>query len=651
LSPSEGRFSGGTARPGAAARKALLVLGLVAAVALSAAAARKWWVAGKSPPARAEGEPAPAYQTPYVNARPGVRYLGTAACAECHPRRAISYAQHPMGRSLAPVAEATALEHYGPESRNTFESQGTRFEVERRGGRVFHKEVHRDARGKEVAAVQAEVQFALGSGRQGRSYLVDRDGYLFESPISWYSERRRWDLSPGYEKKFLSFRRGITEQCLDCHSDGADHVEHTENRYREPVFRGHAIGCERCHGPGELHVASRRRGDDPDHIDYTIVNPRDLEPALREAVCQQCHLQGEARVVRRGRSLGEYRPGLPLHRFLSTFVRPPELTEGHKSVGHVEQMSVSRCFRESGGRLGCISCHDPHVLPAPEKRAAYYRGRCLQCHEEAGCSLPLPVRREQAGDRCADCHMPPSASTNIAHTAVTDHRILRRPDQPPRLPVERRPGEIPLVYFYRELVGESGGDVARDLGVAMIETARRMESDGLARTIGSRALPLLDRAVQEAPDDLVAWEARGYALWLVGSAEGALRASETALAHAPQREVALADAGLFAAKLGRADLAVSYWRRVLEVNPWQEPPHFNIGRVLAEREDWEGVLRECRAGLQVDPTSVESRVLLVLYYAKTGRHDRARAEFESVLALKPPDEERLRSWFAGLELP
>ena len=38
------------------------------------------------------------------------------------------------------------------------------------------------------------------------------------------------------------------------------------DRLREQ-FRGHGIGCERCHGPGELHVAAR--GEE----DGTIVNP------------------------------------------------------------------------------------------------------------------------------------------------------------------------------------------------------------------------------------------------------------------------------------------------------------------------------------------------------------------------------------------
>ena len=55
-------------------------------------------------------------------------------------------------------------------------------------------------------------------------------------------------------------------------------------------------------------------------------------------------------------------------------------------------MKKSRCFLESGGRLDCTSCHDPHELPAREERTEFYRQQCLACHETNGCYLAEPVR-------------------------------------------------------------------------------------------------------------------------------------------------------------------------------------------------------------------------------------------------------------------
>jgi hypothetical protein len=139
-----------------------------------------------------------------------------------------------------------------------------------------------------------------------------------KSLITWYSRKQKWDLSPCYEKDNLHFERFIKPACLFCHSNRFDHVAGTENRYRPPNFMGHAIGCERCHGPGELHVRTPERlSDEPPNI----VNPARLQPALREAVCQQCYLQGDIRIVRAGRSLSDYRPGLPLSSVESVFVK------------------------------------------------------------------------------------------------------------------------------------------------------------------------------------------------------------------------------------------------------------------------------------------------------------------------------------------
>ena len=221
--------------------------------------------------------------SPFANVRPEVRYVGDEACAGCHRALAESYRQHPMGRSLAPAATARAVERYDGAAHNPFEAGGFRYRVDRRGERIFHKET---AAAGAVEA-EAEVGFAVGSGRRGRSYLIARDGYLFQSPLAWYPLKGIWDLSPSYDKVNPHFGRPITPGCLFCHCNEAEPDGHAVNRFRAPLFRGHAIGCERCHGPGAEHVRTRTAGKAPaGRVDYTIVNPRHLEPALREGACQ-----------------------------------------------------------------------------------------------------------------------------------------------------------------------------------------------------------------------------------------------------------------------------------------------------------------------------------------------------------------------------
>jgi Tetratricopeptide repeat/Doubled CXXCH motif (Paired_CXXCH_1)/Cytochrome c554 and c-prime len=624
--------------------------GLLAACILAGLAAG--WVAvgyrprpTTSPPAD-DTDPRLTFPTPYRSVRPDVRYVGDAGCADCHPTQAETYRQHPMGRSLAPVAAAVPVERYTAAAHNPFEAVGARFFVDRQGERVSHREVRADAQGRVLAETTAEVRYAVGSGSHARSYLIDRDGTLSQSPITWYTQKQRWDLSPGFENLHDRFERVVRPECLFCHANGALPVEHGVNRYREPIFEGYSIGCERCHGPGELHVQRRERGDVVNGLDDTIVNPARLEPALRESVCQQCHLEGEQRVVRRGRGVFDFRPGLPLDRFWSVFVLPPEKADP-KVVSSVEQMYASRCFQRSDGRLGCVSCHDPHALPAATERVAFYRDRCLTCHAERGCSLPPAARRAQEPqDNCAACHMPRLNSADVAHVAVTDHRIPRRGASDPGADRPPAGGAVTLVAFGGEQTDPRAGGVARDRGVALVETARGRAAR--ARGLAEQALPLLEAALREAPDDVPAGEARAYALGLLGRVTDALAADEAVLRQAPARETALEDAATFAEALGRPDDALAYWRRALAVNPASSRYRFHVARLLAGRGDWPQALAEAEAVLRLSPGNVEARLLRIAAWVRTGRKDQARGEFDAVLALDPPEPEKLRRWFADL---
>src|SRR5262249_14987360 len=204
--------------------------------------------------------------------------------------------------------------------------------VERRGAQVVHQELRRAADGRVLTALEAEVQYVLGSGTHGRAYLIQRDGFLFQSPISWYTRGQVWGLDPSagtYESR--QFYRPVSTRCLFCHGNDARPVADTLNRSEVPPFRSPAIGCERCHGPGELHVARRERGEPVADLDDTIVNPQHLKSELREAVCWQCHLQGEVRILPHGRQLFDYRPGLPLADYWSIFGAPRRLTADPRS--------------------------------------------------------------------------------------------------------------------------------------------------------------------------------------------------------------------------------------------------------------------------------------------------------------------------------
>jgi hypothetical protein len=639
-------------------------MGVFIAAGLALSAAVFVWLRSGSPDSdRRVSAPLPPLTTsPFLNTKPGVEYVGDAGCAGCHRDQTRAYRGHPMGRSLFTPAEAPPSEDYEHKT-NPFRFGQFNFQVVRQGGKLIHKEWCEDAKGTVVAQVEAPIAYVVGSGAQARSYIYERDGFLFQSPITWFTrEPKHWHLSPGYEKTLHHFERRIESRCLYCHAQEARPVEHTVNRYHEPAFTQLAIGCERCHGPGALHVASRKKGAQPEDVDYTIVNPRHLTPVLREAVCEQCHLQGEAIIPRRGRLQTDYRPGLPLHEYVSVFVRPPEVGDAQLIVGHVEQMHLSACFKKSGGKFGCTSCHDPHSVPPREEKIAFYRQRCLACHgagpevdkmsvQAPACSLPRAERTaKDPRDNCLLCHMKSSGSSNATHLAVTDHRVPRHAERPPKPPPSGLGrGDIPLLSFHRDLLDAKDEDRPRDVALAMMyvaSLAQDLGADPIREHLSRGALPLLDKAVARAPNDLPALEGRGFALLGQRQPDEGLKVFDAVLGQAADREVALAGAAQAAEASDNLDLAVKYGRRLTEKYPYFAGYHARLALLHAKRLAWPQVLEAAQAAVRADPFRAEARALLLTAYLEMGNPGRAQVEFDTLGVIDPPYQQKLRPWFA-----
>jgi hypothetical protein len=532
-------------------------------------------------------DPRLTFATRFHNVNPEVQYVGDDECARCHGELVRKFRNNPMGRSITPITVQDHLEYFDANAHNPFEANGFRFRAERAENRLFHHETRLAKQDEDPISFTAEVHYAIGSGTRARSYLINRENRLFQSALTWYSQRGVWDLSPGFSANPHS-DRPITAECLFCHANQVEPMTDTVNQYRSPLFRGEAIGCERCHGPGQLHVALREKDPKVDAVDESIVNPRHLEPSLREAVCEQCHLQGAIRVLRRGREVFDFRPGLPLNLFWSVYLNPVENDDAHAAVSQVEQMYSSRCYLGSEGKLGCVSCHDPHEAPLAEKKAEFYQRRCLACHETKGCSLGKDVRLQKLDD-CVSCHMPRATVTDVAHTAIASHLILRRatsdlPSSPKENGTRASPTE--LVLFRERVRNGDDREFRRDLAIAQMRLAETRQLNRDQRTrLSHSALPLLEEAVQWWPDDIAAWEAKGHALSVLNRKAEALAAFDSVLGRFPERESALMDAALLAGQLGRRDLAVDLWRRGLRVNPFSSRAHFELAKLLLLRED------------------------------------------------------------------
>jgi hypothetical protein len=396
-----------------------------------------------------------------------------------------------MGRSISvPTVETSpsgAFEH-GPSD--------TVFRVSSPSGAVLH-EMERSGR----KAVYSP-RWTIGSGNHGSSYVIAIGDALFQSPISWYTMRQRWDLSPGFENDAQpDFFRPVTADCFSCHAGSARPHPGTLNRYFDPPFQPASIGCDRCHGDPAGHLADAKRSN--------IVNPARLEPARRDAVCEQCHLSGEARIPHPGKAFSDFRPGMRMEQVFSVYVKQTAGDlNGLKVVSHSEQMVRSACFMKSK-TMWCGSCHDPHRASSGD--AAWYRDKCLGCHE----SERMTLHRVRAGEDCASCHMPTIRAYDGGHTAFTDHQI--------RVSGKAKPGsDTGHLRAWRE-PDETLRN--RNLGLAYISVAAR---DGSA----SRMLAGLKLLGSEPADGAVE-TARGLVLLRTGKAAEAVQAFRRAVDEQP----------------------------------------------------------------------------------------------------------------------
>jgi hypothetical protein len=600
-------------------RSVVVTLACIGAVTVAALLAWYLGLFGARPDSLAP-DPRLSYHGPFKNVHPDVAYVNDAACAECHPRHAETFGQHPMARTLMPIDQVGPLP-LDAAAHHPFEALGQQFQVSHRGGRTSHARTAVDPDGRPLFAHELEVQLAIGSGTHGHSFLSVRGTTVWQSPISWFTHAKRWDLSPGFTPDVLVGRR-VGGECLFCHSNGTNEDPEDDMALRAPIFpKGHGIGCQRCHGPGGEHVknpgiVATTAGE----LDPTIVNPAHLASHLRESVCWQCHLEGHVRVLRRGRQRYDYRPGMPLEDFEAIFVDEAE-TNFDAVVNHVEQMMQSRCYRQSAGpkQMGCVSCHDPHEKPPPDERVRHFRAACLKCHGDDACSLPRPARLAQhKDDSCVACHMRSLPTSDIVHASITDHRIPRR--AAPRVPTGRMAEVQNLMPVFESQRDKDDLELARDRAVASAVLVVR------GRTVRDPLYRELEAAFRRHPSDLVS--KRHFAIALIERHDeaGALPLIEEIRARQPNNEQAILAHAIACSRLGRVKEALDSWHHLIQIDPLRGAYRRPLLDLLVLEQLWDQAVREAQSWVAIDPGLPEAHAILRDIFVTLGRTDEANEQ-------------------------
>ena len=262
--------------------------------------------------------------------------------------------------------------------------------------------------------------------------------------------------------------------------------------------------------------------------------------------------------------------------YVSYFVHDSAPKAAVGAVTQVEALALSACKRASGARLSCITCHNPHDRPT-QNRVQYFRGKCLDCHSAPKyASAHYPENPD-----CASCHMRRNQAGDIPHQQVTDHRILRVPEEAVTLAGDADPHALtPVLHAPLD---------DRDWGLAYAKLAHTY------RTVIEIAYQYLRRARGLYPQDADVLAELAFLSEAKNLEQDALGYYEQALKIDPTNAFAGSRLGLLYWRAGDARRAISFWAPV-----FNRDPHF-VGMNLAEAE--------CSVGNRTRSVEVLKRLL------------------------------------------
>jgi predicted CXXCH cytochrome family protein len=449
--------------------------------------------------------------------------VSDASCAKCHAEIYNKYLATPMANASGAAGEK-------PHPPNT---------VRTRAGASYSITNHANEGSANVLNVRGNgesrsmsLDYFLGSGHLGTTYIYGADGFLFESPIAWYAASGNFDMKPGLAEMTRSVPAlPLQSGCLRCHMSEVRRSDPgTLNHYSSSAFLHTGVTCEACHGDSTGHVSSGGK--------IKVVDPARLADGKRDSICINCHLEGDVLVERAGRSALDFAPGKSITDFVSYYVYGGKDATA-RAVSEVEQFAQSGCKRASGEKMSCTSCHDPHITPSKDERVSFYRSKCLRCHSAGN----FAESHHSENKDCTSCHMKQTGAENIPHVAWTDHRILR-------VPQVARPQGAPATKELAAIFPGSG--TKRDLAMAYYK----------AMLAGDKSL------------EPVAWaQLNGVRNDMAGDSE------------------ALDALGVMTAARGEEQAAADLFRKVLLINGDDLTALSNLGTIMAKAHNLEEAQR------------------------------------------------------------
>lgn len=343
-------------------------------------------------------------------------YVGKQVCGECHAENHRLHAAHGHAHTFRAADEPEVVEKFSGRTYTTPEGYGT-----------YTYESGKDGLLAKIPAKFGDqpfqLQYALGSGHHGMTLLSlvpdPKEGTVgIEHRASWYRNGDQLGATPGQlhtQPETLSELFGqkhvgeVMRKCVDCHVttgtiENQGIVNLTPN-----------VNCEKCHGPGSVHVQQARSMNPPPPFS---VGKQDWNAEAEIQLCGDCHRMPAA-------------------------ISQTELREYPKPLTRFQPIGLlrSECYLESEGQLKCTTCHDPHTtITAIEPQV--YIDKCIECHHseataselatepkttKTSSAKPHTVCPVSATTNCIECHMP-STTIDEYGTEFHDHWIRIHPE-------------------------------------------------------------------------------------------------------------------------------------------------------------------------------------------------------------------------------
>jgi predicted CXXCH cytochrome family protein len=273
-----------------------------------------------------------------------------------------------------------------------------------------------------------QVALVYGSIWKQRYFTKVGDDY-FPEPAQWDIVNHAWRpyfvakgtdwWEPFYPPDNMKRPTGPT--CDGCHSVNYD--IHTKQ------VTEWNVGCERCHGPGSVHVEHPTRGN--------ILNPSRMDYVAASDTCIQCHSQGRPLTpLIEGKYYDwpvGYRAGLRLQDFWKLedhTLGQTNFTHFSDGTAHKNRMQGNDFVQSVMYRRGitCFSCHDVHGTENYAQLRKPADKICLDCHSPLSLNGPRTATLAEhthhkdgsSGSQCVVCHMP-QIETTVADVKVHAH--------------------------------------------------------------------------------------------------------------------------------------------------------------------------------------------------------------------------------------